>query len=89
MKCFKIVICCDKKISDKVMTYSLIKTLLLKSKNYFFFAFTRLINRAGSNIRFVHVAVTSVNEVSHPNAWVPPNPLKLKIINPAISTNDV
>ena len=31
MKCFKIVICCDKKISDKVMTYSLIKTLLLKS----------------------------------------------------------
>ena len=89
MKCFKIVICCYKKNIGQSNDIFFYKDAALKKLNYFFFAFTRLINRAGSNIRFVHVAVTSVNEVSHPNACVPPNPLKLKIINPAINTIDV
>ena len=41
---------------------------------------------AGNNIRLVSVAVTSVNEVSHPSAFVPPKPLKQKMIKPAMST---
>jgi hypothetical protein len=48
-----------------------------------------LIKSAGKSTRFVNVAVTSVREVSQPRAWVPPNPLKQKIINPAISTREV
>ena len=51
------------------MTYSPGKTLLSKSKNYFFRGFTRLINSAGSKIRLgARCYKTSVNEVSHPNA---------------------
>ena len=65
------------------------KVAALGTQNYLFFAFTRLINKAGSKTRLVHVAVTSVIEVSHPNACVPPNPLKLNIINPAINTSEV
>jgi hypothetical protein len=35
------------------------------------------------------VAVTSVSEVSQPNALVPPNPLKQKTTKPAIKTIEV
>jgi hypothetical protein len=35
------------------------------------------------------VPTTKVNEVSHPSAFVPPNSLKQKMINPAISTKEV
>ena len=41
---------------------------------------------AGNNIRLVSVAVTSVSDVSHPSAFVPPKPLKQKMIKPAMST---
>ena len=44
---------------------------------------------AGRKTRFVKVAITRVSEVSHPSACVPPNPLKQKITNPAISTREV
>ena len=43
----------------------------------------------GNNTRLVIVAVISVSEVSQPSDCVPPNPLKQKMINPAISTSDV
>jgi hypothetical protein len=35
------------------------------------------------------VAVSNVTEVSQPSDCVPPNPLKQKIIKPAIKTSDV
>ena len=47
------------------------------------------INNAGNKTRLVTVAVIRVREVSHPNAFVPPNPLKQNIINPAIKTMEV
>jgi hypothetical protein len=40
-------------------------------------------------MRLVNVAVKSVNEVSHPSACVLPNPLKAKMMNPAIKTREV
>ena len=55
----------------------------------FCFALTRLIKSAGKSTRLVNVAVINVKEVSHPNACVPPNPLKLNIINPAINVREV
>ena len=45
--------------------------------------------KEGSKIKFANVAVIKVNEVSHPRAFVPPNPLKQKITKPAISTMEV
>jgi len=51
--------------------------------------FSRLSNNAGRKTRLVTVANINVNEVSQPNALVPPNPLKQKITNPAINTIDV
>jgi hypothetical protein len=58
--------------------------------NFYFLLFLPIvINSAGRNNKFVKVAITSVSDVSHPNAWVPPNPLKQKMINPAIRTNEV
>lgn len=47
------------------------------------------ISSAGKSVKLVTVATTSVNDVSHPRDWVPPNPLKTKIINPAIKTSEV
>jgi len=47
------------------------------------------ISNAGSKTRLVKVAVINVSEVSHPNAFVPPNPLKQKMIKPAIKTIEV
>jgi hypothetical protein len=35
------------------------------------------------------VAVNKVTDVSHPRDCVPPKPLKQKMINPAINTNEV
>jgi hypothetical protein len=55
----------------------------------FFSAGLMAMSKAGRKIRFVSVAITRVSEVSHPRAWVPPNPLKQKITNPAISTSEV
>jgi hypothetical protein len=74
------------------------KQLLLQQKNnksqVYFFAFSNFflltaINNTGSNIRFVKVAINKVNEVSHPNACVLPNPLNTKMMNPAINTKEV
>lgn len=56
---------------------------------YHFFIFTKEINIAGNKTRLVKVAVTNVREVSQPRALVPSNPLKQKIMKPAISTSDV
>jgi len=44
---------------------------------------------AGNKVRLATVATTKVNEVSQPNALVPPKPLKQKITKPAIKTMDV
>ena len=55
---------------------------------YFFF-FINVISNEGNNTRLVIVAVTRVSEVSQPSDCVPPNPLKQKMIKPAISTSDV
>lgn len=57
--------------------------------NYFDFTLLIEINNAGSNTRFVKVAVTSVRDVSQPKAIVPPNRLKQKITKPAIRTKEV
>ena len=57
--------------------------------NSFSFFFVVLINSAGNNIRFVNVAATNVSDINQPNDFVPPNPLKQKITNPAINTSDV
>jgi hypothetical protein len=46
-------------------------------------------NNTGNNTKLVIVPTTSVKDVSQPKALVPPNPLKQKIIKPAINTNDV
>jgi hypothetical protein len=54
-----------------------------------FYLLPVLSSNAGKKTRFVNVAITSVREVSHPRACVPPNPLKQKMTNPAISTNEV
>lgn len=43
-------------------------------------------NNTGNNIRLVRVAINKVTEVNHPKDWVPPNPLKQNMINPAINT---
>ena len=59
-----------------------------KLSNYCLFL-KLLINNAGNKIRFVKVATIRVSDVSHPNAWVPPKPLKQKMINPADNTIDV
>ena len=47
------------------------------------------INKAGSKTRLVKVAVTKVSDVSQPKDLVPPNPLKQKIMKPAIKTIEV
>ncbi len=60
----------------------------IREENYFL-NLTILINKAGNKTRLVKVAVMSVKEVSHPKAFVPPNPLKQKITNPAINTSEV
>lgn len=78
------------KSSILVHKYDIVMTTIAACcKCYFFLTLIRLINNAGSSTKLVNVAVTSVSEVSQPNACVPPKPLKLKIIKPAISTNDV
>jgi hypothetical protein len=46
-------------------------------------------NITGRKTRLVSVASTRVKDVSHPNAWVPPKPLKQKMTNPAINTREV
>ena len=48
-----------------------------------------MISNEGNNTRLVIVAVTRVSEVSQPSDCVPPNPLKQKMIKPAISTSEV
>jgi hypothetical protein len=48
-----------------------------------------VINKAGKSTRFVKVAVTSVSDVSQPKDFVPPNPEKQKMTNPAINTSEV
>ncbi len=65
--------------------------VLLREKSLwpYFFILTKEIRIAGSSTRLVRVAVTRVSEVSQPSALVPSNPLKAKMINPAISTMDV
>ena len=69
------------------MFYNCFRTLLV---NIFYLASVFFgevdIKRAGNNTRLVRVAVTSVSDVSHPSAFVPPKPLKQKMIKPAIST---
>lgn len=55
----------------------------------YFFLRINVINSEGNNTRLVSVAVISVREVSHPSDCVPPNPLKQKMINPAMRTKDV
>jgi hypothetical protein len=45
--------------------------------------------KTGNNTRLVIVPTTNVNEVSQPNALVPPKSLKLKMMNPAIKTKEV
>jgi catabolite regulation protein CreA len=55
---------------------------------YFFF-FMKVISSDGSNTRLVTVAVMRVSEVSQPRDCVPPNPLKQKMIKPAIRTKEV
>jgi hypothetical protein len=54
---------------------------------YFFLLMARI--RTGNKTKLVMVPTTSVSDVSHPNALVPPNPLKQKIMKPAMSTRDV
>ena len=46
-------------------------------------------SNTGNKMRLVKVATSRVKEVSQPNACVPPNPLKQKIIKPAIKTIEV
>ena len=78
------------KPSILVHNYDIVMTTIAACcKCYFFLTLIRLISKAGSSTKLVNVAVTSVSEVSQPSACVPPKPLKLKIIKPAISTNDV
>jgi hypothetical protein len=45
--------------------------------------------KAGRKVRFASVATIRVREVNHPNACVPPKPLKQKITNPAIKKTEV
>jgi hypothetical protein len=45
--------------------------------------------KTGNKTRFVIVPTTNVREVNQPKALVPPNPLKQKIIKPAIRTREV
>jgi hypothetical protein len=72
------------------LSYLSKKSLMQHFSNaYFLLLFIKLIRRAGNKTRFVKVAVTKVSDVSHPNACVPPKPLKLKIIKPAINTREV
>jgi len=44
---------------------------------------------AGSKIRFVNMEMIKVMEVSNPNAIVPPNDEKVKMMKPANNTMDV
>jgi len=61
-----------------------------KQVDYCWSAFLEvLIINTGNNIRLVSVPVIKVREVSHPKPLVPPKPLKQKITNPAINTNEV
>lgn len=48
-----------------------------------------LIISTGSRIKLVKVPTTSVKEVSHPRALVPPKSLQQKMTNPAMSTREV
>jgi hypothetical protein len=57
--------------------------------NAYFFFFINVISNEGNNTRLVIVAVISVSEVSQPSDCVPPNPLKQKMIKPAIRTSEV
>ena len=43
----------------------------------------------GNKTKFVMVPTISVKEVNHPNALVPPKPLKQNITKPAIKTSEV
>ena len=45
--------------------------------------------KAGRKLRFASVATIRVREVNHPNACVPPKPLKPKITNLAIKKTEV
>ncbi len=65
----------------------------LKSINYFlsacFLFGASQSNNTGNKTRLVKVAVNKVTDVNHPNAFVPPKPLKQNMIKPATNTNDV
>lgn len=51
--------------------------------------FAKCLSNTGNKIRLVNALVISVNEVSQPNAFVPPKLLMQKMIKPATSTNEV
>ena len=78
-----------REIRSKLKTPSF-DLLLHKNRGFsYFFLRINVISNDGNNTRLVIVAVMRVREVSQPSDCVPPNPLKQKMIKPAISTSDV
>lgn len=67
----------------------LIPITFLANSLYFYLLPDVSSNKTGSKIKLVRVAVNKVTDVSQPRDCVPPNPLKQKIINPAIRTSEV
>ena len=57
--------------------------------NSIYFFLPNPTNNTGNKIKFVKVLTNNVNEVSHPNADIPPKLLKQNTIKPAINTNEV
>ena len=55
--------------------------------HFFFLSMPSIIT--GKKIRLVNVAINKVNEVSQPNAIVPPKLLNTKMTKPATNTREV
>src|SRR5207249_9761782 len=67
---------------------TLFRSINLGYETGFFLTFIMEIKSAGNKVKFVSVATIKVREVSQPRDCVPPNPLKTKITNPAIRSEE-